>query len=503
MDSQIESHILSLASKKANIARESITGYRIVRESIDARRKDIKINLSLRLFVDEDPRDLFEKVVFPDVSNKKQVIVVGSGPAGLFASLTLVENGLKPIVIERGKNVHERAKDCAKLSTSGILSEDSNYAFGEGGAGAFSDGKLYTRSVKRGDVKKVLSLFVQHGANDEILYQSHPHIGSDKLPNVIENIRNTLLSAGAEVHFNTKVISLIKKDDRVIGVRCENGEEFFAPVILATGHSAKDVYSFLDAGAFRLEAKDVAVGVRLEHPQALIDRMQYHSKEGRGNYLPPASYSFVTQVENRGVYSFCMCPGGAIIPASTEYGYQVVNGMSSSSRLGKKANAAFVVEIKRNDLSEDGPLSMLRYIEGIEKMCYIPGFKAPGQRMVDFVEGRFSQTIIENTYKPGVESVEMDNVLPQIVSNSLREAFKRFGKLSHGLFLTNDALLVATETRTSSPVRILRDDGMRQCLGLYPAGEGAGYAGGIVSAAIDGTEVAINVANDIKRGLYG
>ena len=494
-----EAVILKKASGKCGIPSSRATGFRILRKSIDARRADVKINLKVRIFVGEKVAPSFVPTVFPDVSSSPSVLVVGAGPAGLFAALTLIENNLRPIVLERGKDVHERKKDCAALCREGILNPDSNYVYGEGGAGAYSDGKLYTRSVKRGDVAKVLSLFVQHGADDSILYEVHPHVGTDRLPGVIENMRNTIISSGGEVHFSTLVESLVIEKGEVKGVKTRDGREFLGPVILATGHSAKDVYRFLDKEGIALEAKDTAVGVRLEHPQNLIDQIQYHSSKGRGKYLPPATYSFVTQVEGRGVYSFCMCPGGSVVPSASEEGMLSVNGMSSSSRSGSKANAAMVVQIRQSDIPGKGVFSMLDWVEEIERRSFCPLYQAPAQRMADFVQDKFSSTLPSSTYAPGLVSKRMDEVLPPLVSSSLRLGFKAFDHMTRGKFLTNEAVMIGSETRTSSPVRILRDEGYMSIPGLYPAGEGAGYAGGIVSAAIDGTECAKMVAMKYKR----
>lgn len=488
-----ERTIKKKAASKCGLPFTKVTGVKILRKSIDARRIEIKINLRVRLFVGEEVKNTWNPVSFPDVSSSPSCIVVGMGPAGLFAALTLIEKGMRPIVLERGKDVHERKRDCALLCTKGKLDTESNYVYGEGGAGAYSDGKLYTRSVKRGDVPKVLSLLVQHGADESILYETHPHIGTDRLPSVIENIRNTILKSGGEVHFNTKVVSLIKKDESVIGVKCGNGEEYLGPVILATGHSAKDVYRFLSISSVPLEAKDTAVGVRLEHPQSLIDQIQYHNPKGRGDYLPPATYSFVTQVNGRGVYSFCMCPGGSIVPTATEYGYLSVNGMSSSSRSGSKANSAMVVQIRREDVPDKGIFSVLDWVEELERNSFRDKFMAPAQRMADFVSNRLSSSLPGTTYAPGLVSSDLYGVLPPIVSSSLKEGFMAFNAMTRGKFLTNEAVMIASETRTSSPIRIIRED-FNAVPGLYPAGEGSGYAGGIVSAAIDGTEVAKAVA---------
>ena len=495
-----EKTALRKASSSLGIRGDRVKGMKYIRKSIDARRSDVKINLLVRLFIDEEVKTVWTETEFPVLdSSSPSVTVVGSGPAGLFAALTLLERGIRPVVLERGKDVHSRKIDCALLSVKGTLDEESNYSFGEGGAGAYSDGKLFTRSVKRGDVGKVLSLFVQHGADESILYETHPHIGTDRLPQVIENMRGTIISHGGEVHFQTKVTSLIMKDGAVRGVRTGSGEEFPAPVILATGHSAKDVYRFLEKDGIRLEAKDTAVGVRVEHPQSLIDSMQYHSDKGRGLYLPPATYSFVTQVGGRGVYSFCMCPGGTVVPAATEKGLQVVNGMSSSSRSGKKANAAFVVQIRQEDIPSGGVWGMMDWVENIERNSYLDGFRAPSQRLDDFVAHRLSSTLPDSTYAPGCVSSDLYGVLPDIVSSSLREGFIDFNRFSRGRFITNEALMLASETRTSAPVRIVRDGRYMAAEGLYVVGEGSGYAGGIVSAAIDGTEGAKAVSEDIWK----
>ncbi len=483
------SELRRVISRKLNIKEKDINTIRFVRKSIDARRKEVKINASLRVYIGEEEKSFFKTTAFLD-AEKGPVIVVGSGPAGLFAALTLLEHGVKPILLERGKDVHERKKDTARLCREGVLEAESNYAFGEGGAGAFSDGKLYTRSDKRGNVEKILSLFCQHGASSDILSDAHPHIGTEKLPKVIENMRLTILNHGGEVHFNTKVTSLIRKDGRVIGVQCADGRSFSGPVILATGHSAHDIYRSLHKDGFQLEAKEVAVGVRLEHPQKLIDQIQYHSEEGRGLYLPAASYKFVTQVEGRGVYSFCMCPGGFVIPASTEDGALVVNGMSPSNRGSVWANSGMVVQLKRDDIPYKDTLGMMNYIEEIERCCFMTGFKAPAQRMGDFINDKVSRELPRSSYVRGLNSVRIDDYLPSQISNRLRVGFQAFSRMTRGRFLCNDALLIAPETRTSSPVRIIRGEDFSQCPGLYPAGEGAGYAGGIVSAAMDGVAAA-------------
>ncbi len=441
--------------------------------------------------------DLYQKTVFQDVHKARQsAVVVGFGPAGIFSSLTLLENGIRPIVIERGKDVQARLRDTALLSRDGILNTESNYAFGEGGAGAFSDGKLYTRSNKRGDVNKVLSLLVQHGADEDILYESHPHIGSDRLPYIIKRMRETIIAHGGEVYFGKKAVKLIEKAGETAGVVCSDGSEYLGPVILATGHSAKDVYYFLRDSGFQLEAKSTAAGVRVEHRQSLVDSIQYHTDGKRDPHLPPATYSFVTQVRGRGVYSFCMCPGGVIVPAASEEGHQVVNGMSPHSRAGRFANSGIIVELRKEELDDNDPFSMMRFIEEIEQKCFNPGFAAPAQRLDDFLSGRVSSSFPETSYPRPLVSMSMDEVLPPLIASSLREGFEAFNRMTRSRFVSEEALLIAPETRTSSPVRILRNEKMQQGRGFYPAGEGAGYAGGIVSAAIDGTEAALRLGGE-------
>ena len=436
------------------------------------------------------------------MSDRPQVIVVGAGPGGLFAALRLIELGLRPIVLERGKDVHERKKDLALIAKTQQVDAESNYCFGEGGAGAYSDGKLYTRSKKRGSIEKILNVFCQHGASTNILADAHPHIGTDKLPRVIENMRNTILRCGGEVHFQTKMTQLLIEGNTVIGVEAENNSQFSilnsqfpGPVILATGHSARDVYRYLADSHIELEAKGIAVGVRLEHPSMLIDQIQYHNRQGRGRYLPAAEYSFVTQVDGRGVYSFCMCPGGFVIPAATDKEQIVVNGMSPSNRGGQWSNSGMVVELRAEDVAGSDPLRVMRYQEELERTCWQQGNRkqtAPAQRMADFVNKRLSYDLPKSSYAPGLISSPLHFWLPEGISHRLQEGFKAFGKSSHG-FLTNEAVMIGVETRTSSPVRILRDQETLMHIrleGLFPCGEGAGYAGGIVSAGVDGERCA-------------
>ena len=496
-----EEAIANYIARDKGINRKNIKKVRVLKRSIDARQRTIFVNLSLRVYVNELPSDKeFEYTQYNDVSHKPAVIVVGEGPAGLFASLRLIEKGFRPIVLERGKSVNERKKDIALIATTQVVDEESNYSFGEGGAGAFSDGKLYTRSKKRGSVSKILNVLCQHGASTSILVDAHPHIGTDKLPVVIENMRKTIEKCGGQVLFQTKMTSLLYNNNVVEGVKAidlktANEKIFKGAVILATGHSARDVYRYLHDDGIEMEAKGIAVGVRLEHPAELIDQIQYHNKEGRGLYLPAAEYSFVTQVKERGVYSFCMCPGGFVIPAATGPSQVVVNGMSPSNRGSKWSNSGMVVETRPEDIAGDDVLKMMKFQEEIEQNCWQQGNRkqtAPAQRMVDFVNKKLSFDLPKSSYKPGLISSPLHFWMPEHVVSRLQEGFKKFGKMSRG-FLTNDALMIAAETRTSSPVRILREKDTLQHVriaGLFPCGEGAGYAGGIVSAAMDGEKCA-------------
>ena len=473
----------------------TVTSLRILRRSIDARQRTIFVNLKVRVYINEQPQqDEYVPTAYPDVSDRQQVIVVGAGPGGLFAALRLIELGLRPIVLERGKDVHERKKDLSQITKTQQVDAESNYCFGEGGAGAYSDGKLYTRSKKRGSIEKILNVFCQHGASTNILADAHPHIGTDKLPRVIENIRYTIIRAGGEVHFQTKMTQLIIDSVRVVGCIAAD-KEYMGPVILATGHSARDVYRYLAEQCIEIEAKGIAVGVRLEHPSMLIDQIQYHNKQGRGKYLPAAEYSFVTQVDGRGVYSFCMCPGGFVIPAATDKQQIVVNGMSPSNRGGQWSNSGMVVETRAEDIPGDDVLRVMHFQEELERNCWQQGNMrqtAPAQRMADFVNYRLSYDLPRSSYAPGLISSPLHFWLPQAVSHRLQEGFKQFGKSSHG-FLTNEAVMIGVETRTSSPVRIVRNQDTLMHVrlqGLFPCGEGAGYAGGIVSAGVDGERCA-------------
>lgn len=475
----------------------------IKKRSIDARQRQVMVNLTVDAHIDSidervDASSTVEYSTLPE--DAPTAIVAGAGPAGLFAALRLIELGIRPIVLERGKDVDSRKTDMAKISREGIVDPDSNYCFGEGGAGAFSDGKLYTRSKKRGNVEKVLGVLHQHGASRDILVDAHPHIGSDKLPNVIKSIRATIERCGGKVFFGERIDKLNMTDGTVTGVTTANGGIFDGPVILATGHSARDVYEMLNTQGVSLEAKGLAVGVRLEHPQHEIDRIFYHSPNGRGKYLPAAEYSLLTRVDGRAVYSFCMCPGGYIIPAASAPGQIVVNGMSPSNRGTRWANSGMVVEVLPEDVSGNDPLRMMRMQQEIEQRFFNDAKgtqNAPAQRMTDFTDGKESRTLPESSYTAGVHSARVDKLLPKEISSRLITAFKEFGKKYRG-FLSKEATVVGDETRTSSPVRIPRDKDTLQHVstrGLFPCGEGAGYAGGIVSAAIDGERCAEALAN--------
>ena len=542
-----EEGIKRYLAKEKGLDVRTLNQVRVLKRSIDARQRTIFVNLKVRAYINEFPQDdQYVHTEYPDVSSRPRVIVVGEGPGGLFASLRLLELGYRPIVLERGKDVRERKKDLSNITKTQKVDGESNYCFGEGGAGAYSDGKLYTRSKKRGNVDKILNVFCQHGANTNILADAHPHIGTDKLPRVIENMRNTIIKCGGEVHFQTKMIRLILESegklaapdaaagDRVIGVEAVNlatgaEETYRGPVILATGHSARDVYRYLASAKIDIEAKGIAVGVRLEHPSQLIDQIQYHNKAGRGKYLPAAEYSFVTQVDGRGVYSFCMCPGGFVIPAATGPEQLVVNGMSPSNRGTAWSNSGMVVETHPEDVAQfvkehqsvieqqemkaqenvsaftpHDSLQMMYFQEIVEKQCWQQGNMkqtAPAQRMADFVNNRLSYDLPKSSYAPGLISSPLHFWMPSFVSKRLQEGFKTFGKNAHG-FLTNEATLIAMETRTSSPVRIVRDRETLQHVriqGLFPCGEGAGYAGGIVSAGVDGERCAEMCAEYLKQ----
>lgn len=532
-----EQSLKQYISREKGLDIRTINAVRTLKRSIDARQRTIYINLTVRVFVNETPsEEEFERTDYPNVEGRPAVIVVGAGPGGLLAALKLIELGLRPIVVERGKNVRERKEDLARISREHKVDAESNYSFGEGGAGAYSDGKLYTRSKKRGSVEKILNVFCQHGASPTILSDAHPHIGTDKLPRVIENMRNTILACGGEVHFQTRMEALLIEGQKVKGIETHSGKTFLGPVILATGHSARDVYRWLYAHGVQLETKGIAVGVRLEHPSMLIDQIQYHNKNGRGKYLPAAEYSFVQQVDGRGVYSFCMCPGGFVVPAASGPHQLVVNGMSPSNRGTKWSNSGMVVETRPEDLLlpemqlqaepisgsqealteelilRDGKLpdgtvhtlAMMRFQEKLEQICWQQGNMrqtAPSQRMVDFTRKKLSYDLPATSYSPGLVSSPLHFWIPPFLSERLSKGFQLFGKSSRG-FLTNEAVMIAVETRTSSPVRIVRDKDTLQHLtveGLFPCGEGAGYAGGIVSAGIDGERCAEAVAHYLNH----
>ncbi|HEX2684150.1 MAG TPA: FAD-dependent oxidoreductase [Ferruginibacter sp.] len=503
-----DSAIKSLIAKTTGKKNTAVSGYHILKQSIDARARTIWVNLTVQAFIDEP---FEERTLLPfrplDVSQaKKKVVIIGAGPAGLFAALQFLEKGIRPIILERGKDVRSRRRDLAMLNKEGIVNPESNYCFGEGGAGTYSDGKLYTRSNKRGDIDRILDLFVQFGAEEKILYQSHPHIGTNKLPQIITAMREMIVDRGGEFLFEKKVVDLHISNDQVTAVSTADGDIFEADAfILATGHSARDIFELLHHKQVLIEAKGFALGVRIEHPQELIDKIQYHCPV-RDQHLPPASYALVKQVKDRGVFSFCMCPGGIIAPAATSPGELVVNGWSPSKRNNPFANSGMVVQVELEDAVKDertkiknDALAMMRFQQLVEKDCYQAGggkFVAPAQRMADFCNGKLSASLPANSYLPGLNSAQLKNVLPGFIYQSLARGFVEFGKKMPG-YLTNEAVVVATESRTSSPVRIPRDPGSLahpQLNNFYPCGEGAGYAGGIVSAAMDGERVARQLA---------
>jgi uncharacterized FAD-dependent dehydrogenase len=499
-----EAALKKLAAAALKISPQQITGIKTLKRSIDARGRKVVYRMQVRVFINEPYIPESYTVNYPNVSNAKPVIIIGAGPAGLFAALQCIELGLKPIILERGKDVKQRRRDLANINKQGLVNPESNYCFGEGGAGTYSDGKLYTRSTKRGDVNQVLRTFVAHGAEEDILIDARPHIGTNKLPGIITAIRETIENAGGEVHFDTKVIELILEFGKIKGIKTSNGEAWKSDaVILATGHSARDIFEMLHRQNILIEAKPFALGVRIEHPQEIIDRAQYHC-DIRGEYLPPSYYSLVEQVDGRGVFSFCMCPGGIIAPCSTEDKEIVVNGWSPSKRNNPYANSGTVVQVNLDDVKGDNtdPFKLLKFQQQVEQLAFTAGggsLVAPAQRMVDFVQGRVSIDLPKNSYLPGTKSIELQEVLPDWIAASLQKALPVFGKKMKGYY-TNEAILVAVESRTSSPVKVPRDKETLQhpqVQGLFPCGEGAGYAGGIISAAIDG----INCALAVKKIL--
>lgn len=496
-----------IIAQTCNVSSNKITGFNLLKQSIDARGKQVWFHLTIDVFIDEPYRSTnFIPLQLKDVSrSNKKVIVIGAGPAGLFAALNLIENGIKPIVLERGKDVRARRRDLAAINKEGVVNPESNYCFGEGGAGTYSDGKLYTRSTKRGDVFKILSTLVHFGADEKILYEAHPHIGTNKLPHIITSVRNKIIECGGEVLFEKKVVDFIIEKNAIKKVCIADDDILEAnAVVLATGHSARDIFKLLHSKKILIETKPFALGVRVEHPQVLIDSIQYHCPS-RGEYLPPASYSLVQQVNGKGVFSFCMCPGGIIAPAATDLNEIVVNGWSPSKRNNPYANSGIVVSVEEKNIQsfkKYGPLAAMYFQQSVEETAFNEGggkLVAPAQRMVDFSESRISSSLPDCSYLPGIHPADLKKVLPSFVHQSLQVAFKEFGKKMKGYF-TNDAVVVATESRTSSPVRIPRNNANLQHLqikNLYPCGEGAGYAGGIVSAAMDGEKVANQIAKTI------
>lgn len=493
-----DSIVRKKAARLAGIKEGDISGIRIIKRSVDARKKDIRINLTIEVQTGDDPQTTLQPFRYSDVSKSREVIITGAGPAGLFAALRLIEAGFRPVILERGRDVSSRKRDIARISREHIVDPDSNYCFGEGGAGTYSDGKLYTRSKKRGDNSRVLELFCLHGANENILYEAHPHLGTDKLPGIISNIRKSITDAGGIIIFGTRVTDIISMPGKVTGVITAGGERFTSDsIILATGHSARDIYELCRTRNIDVEMKPFAMGVRAEHPQELIDKIQYHGN-ARGRFLPAASYNLVKQVDGRGVYSFCMCPGGFIVPSATSGDEVVVNGMSPSHRGSPYANSGIVVEIRPEDFekySRHGVFSGLEFQKELEHDAWTNGGKtqsAPAQRLADFVSGKFSGSLPKVSYFPGITSSPLHEWLPPAIGSRLREGFRYFGEIMKG-YLTNEAVILGVESRTSSPLRIPRDPENMQHVkyrGLYPCGEGSGYAGGIVSSAVDGIRAA-------------
>ena len=495
-----ENILLYKASKQLGVDKNEISSLKILRKSIDARKKDIIFNYKVAVYINEQIPEKSDYIFeYKDVSKAKEIHIIGFGPAGMYAALRCIELGYKPVVLERGKNVQDRRRDLKAINQDHIVNEDSNYCFGEGGAGTYSDGKLYTRSLKRGDVRRIFENLVFHGATEQILVDAHPHIGTNKLPKIIQNIRENILKFGGEIHFEKRVTDFIIKNNKIKAIQLQNGEEMVAnSVILATGHSARDIYELLHKKEISLKAKSFAMGVRVEHPQEIIDQIQYHCSGQRDELLPAAAYSLVHQVNNRGVYSFCMCPGGFIVPAATANGEVVVNGMSPSRRNNKFANSGIVVEL---DIDQDfkkyekfGPLKGLEFQKDLEKIAFFAGGrsqKAPAQRLVDFVDGKLSKDLNDTSYQPGLKSAPLHSLLPKIIGSRLRKGFAAFGSKMHGYY-TNEANIVGVESRTSSPVNIPRKENLEhpEIEGLFPCGEGGGYAGGIVSAAMDGERCA-------------